>query len=150
MPQSLVQNLHHTVFSTKNRIRMIGDEWSKELYRYIGGNMNKIGCKLIKAGGTSDHIHLLSSIDKKVSLSELVNRVKSSSSYWIHQRIPGMKKSCWQRGYASFSVSESQADLVIRYILNQDKHHTKYGFQEELLRLLHSHGLKYDERYLWN
>jgi REP-associated tyrosine transposase len=150
MPQSLVLNLHHTVFSTKNRIRMIGDEWSEELYRYIGGNMNRIGCKLIEAGGTSDHIHLLSSIDKKVSLPELVNRVKSSSSYWIHQRIPGMKKFCWQRGYASFSVSASQENLVIRYIQNQDKHHTRYGFQKELLRLLHSHGLKYDERYLWN
>ena len=128
MSQSLVQNFQHTVFSTKGRIIMIGDEWSEELYKYIGGNMNKIGCKLIEAGGTSDHIHLFSSIDKRISLSQLVNRVKSSSSYWIHKRIPGMQKFSWQRGYASFSVSESQADVVIKYIQNQQRHHARYGF----------------------
>ena len=150
MPQSLVQNLQHTVFSTKGRIRLVGDDWSEELYRYIGGNMNKIGCKLIEAGGKSDHLHLMSSVDKKVSLSEFVNRIKSSSSCWIHKRIPGMKGFSWQRGYASFSASQSNVESVISYIQNQDKHHARYGFQEELLGLLQRHGLKYDERYLWN
>ncbi len=150
MSQSLVQNLQHTVFSTKGRINLIGDEWSDELYRYIGGNMNKIGCKLIEAGGLNDHIHLFSSLDKRISLSQFVNRIKSSSSYWIHKRVPGMKGFAWQSGYASFSVSESQANYVIKYIQNQRRHHSKYGFQDELLRLLRRHSLKYDERYLWN
>ena len=35
MSPSMVQNFQHTVFSTKGRIMMIGDEWSEELYKYI-------------------------------------------------------------------------------------------------------------------
>ena len=150
MPQSLVNNVHHTVFSTKDRMKMVGDEWSQELYRYIGGSLNRIGCRLICAGGISDHVHLLSSIDKKMGVSDFVMKVKSSSSSWIHKNIPGRTKFARQRGYASFSVSESRIEGVTKYIQNQREHHQHRGFQEELKSLLEKHNLKYDERYLWN
>ena len=150
MPQSLVQNLQHTVFSTSGRLKMIENEWEQELYRYIGGILNNMECRLLSAGGTADHIHLLSSLNKKIRVPDLVMKVKSSSSAWIHTRIPGRSKFAWQRGYASFSVSESQVIKVSRYIENQAAHHCRRGFQEELRSMLDRHHLKYDERYLWD
>ena len=112
--------------------------------------MKKLGCTLIAAGGYSDHIHLLSVVDRKLSIHEFVSKVKSASSFWIHKNIPGMKIFAWQRGYSSFSVSKSMIPAVVRYIQRQREHHHRQGFQDELKTLLARHNLKYDERYLWN
>ncbi len=150
MPQSLVQNIQHTVLSTKDRYKWINDNWEAALFKQIGGILNKLGCKLLAAGGYSDHIHLLSVVDRKLSIPEYVSKVKSASSFWIHKNIPGKKKFSWQSGYASFSVSESMVPAVTRYIQTQREHHDRRGFQDELKSLLAKHKLKYDERYLWN
>lgn len=37
----------------------------------------------------------------------------------------------WQVGYAAFSVSESTADRVYKYIKNQKAHHKVNTFQQE-------------------
>jgi hypothetical protein len=52
-------------------------------------------------------------------------------------------------GYAAFSVSESNAGHVKRYIAAQEEHHRKVRFNEEFLLLLKRHKLAYDERYIW-
>jgi len=150
MPQSLVQNLHHTIFSTKHRLKMIKGEWAPDLYSYIGGLMKRMDCRLVSAGGTGDHIHILSSMGKGTLVTDMVMKVKSLSSAWVRKNIPGAGKFCWQRGYASFSVSESRVADVKRYIENQPEHHRQLCFQEELRSLLNKHHLEYDERYLWD
>ena len=150
MPQSLVQNIQHTVFSTKERYKWIDNNWEALLFRQIGGILNRMGCQLLAAGGYSDHVHLLSIVDRQLSIPEFVSKVKSASSFWVHKNIPNAKKFAWQRGYASFSVSESMVPVVRRYILKQREHHHRQGFQDELKILLVKHKLEYDERYLWN
>ena len=49
-----------------------------------------------------------------------------------------------------YYVSPSHHDAVHKYILNQQEHHKKETFQEELLRILKKCGVQYDEQYLWN
>ena len=150
MSQTLVKNLQHIVFSTKANYKMIRGEWAPDLYSYIGAVMKSMNCRLISAGGVGDHIHLLASLDKTISISELMMKIKALSSGWVHNKIPGGRKFAWQRGYASFSVSESNINAVKRYIENQPEHHRQLAFQEELILLLDKHHLEYDERYLWN
>jgi putative transposase len=55
----------------------------------------------------------------------------------------------WQRGYADFSVSQSNLEEVKRYIANQEDHHRKISFQDEVRALLRRHRLDWDERYFW-
>jgi len=55
----------------------------------------------------------------------------------------------WQAGYAAFSVSESQLDGVSTYITNQQAHHQRVSFQEELIAFLERAHVQYDERYIW-
>jgi len=38
---------------------------------------------------------------------------------------------------------------VKRYLAGQEEHHRTHTFQAEFVEFLHRHGLKYDERYLW-
>jgi REP element-mobilizing transposase RayT len=112
--------------------------------------MKRRNCRPLSAGGTADHIHLLTSIGKTTMISDLVMKVKSLSSAWVHTNVSGGIKFSWQRGYASFSVSESMVEDVKGYIENQPEHHRQRCFQEELRTLLRKHNLEYDERYLWN
>jgi hypothetical protein len=56
----------------------------------------------------------------------------------------------WQGGYSDFSVSKSNIEQVQKYIANQEEHHRKISFQDELRTLLRKHGVEFDERYLWD
>ena len=49
----------------------------------------------------------------------------------------------WQNGYAAFSVSASQEQQVKRYIENQEEHHRKMTFQDELRALFMRHQVEF-------
>ncbi len=63
---------------------------------------------------------------------------------------PRNKDFHWQNGYAAFSVSRSNVVEVQRYIENQEEHHRRMTFQDELRALLGRHGIEFDERYVWD
>ena len=69
MAQTLVSLLTHVVFSTKSREALITPEIEPELYAYIGGIMKNHDSRLLDAGGTADHVHLLLSQSKNIALS---------------------------------------------------------------------------------
>ena len=56
----------------------------------------------------------------------------------------------WQAGYGAFSVSQSNSDAVRRYIEDQEAHHRKITFKDDLRALFRRHGIEFDERYLWD
>jgi len=56
----------------------------------------------------------------------------------------------WQGGYADFSVSQSNLEQVKKYIANQEEHHRKVSFQDELRTLFSRHHIEWDERYIWD
>ena len=59
-----------------------------------------------------------------------------------------LRRFAWQEGYAAFTVSASGAEDVRRYIVNQEEHHRKRSFRDELKTMLEKSGVAYDERYL--
>ena len=83
MAQTLVSLLVHVIFSTKNREPFITCEVEPKLYAYIGGILNNHESRLLNAGGTTDHVHLLISQSKNLSISSLMKNVKKDSSSWI-------------------------------------------------------------------
>lgn len=80
MPQSLVRNLIHVVFSTKNRADLIVPEVENDLFGYVSGIVENNKSKLIIANGTENHVHLLISLGKTLSISELIGDIKRDSS----------------------------------------------------------------------
>ena len=87
MTQSFSQNYQHIIFSTKDRNKWIDESWSDDLYGYIGGILGRIGCKMLRAGGTSDHIHLLSIINKNLTIPDVIRTIKSSSTTWVRNNF---------------------------------------------------------------
>jgi len=49
-----------------------------------------------------------------------------------------------------FSVSTSRLDAVREYTAAQAEHHRKATFQDEFRALLRTHGVEWDERYVWD
>jgi REP element-mobilizing transposase RayT len=138
----------HVIFSTKERIAFLDAELAPECLAYIGGIVENIGGRRIAIGGVADHVHLLVDLPATVAVSDLVRTIKSNSSKWIHESR-GRSKFAWQNGYSAFSVSRSGVDSVIRYIRNQEKHHRRVSYQDEIRAFLKKHAIECDERYMW-
>ncbi len=149
MPQSLSNILIHLVFSTKNRMLWLPDEWRDDLHGYLGGTVRKMGSELLAVNSVEDHVHLLFPLPRTITVADLVKGMKQSSTQWIREK-QGSKAFHWQTGYAAFSISAGHHDAVIQYIGNQREHHQKTTFQDEYRRLLKKCGISYDERYLWD
>jgi REP-associated tyrosine transposase len=141
--------LYHIIFSTKNRLPYLQDEARRDVFAYMGGIARTIGAICLIVGGHDDHVHLLSKLPASLAVADFTKKVKANSSRWIHQQRVLPERSVGKEGYAAFSVSESSAEAVSRYIANQARHHQKKTFQGELIEFLKRHRLPYDERYIW-
>ena len=142
--------LVHFTWSTAGREPWLEANMREDLYSFVGGIMRNKKAKLLSAGGMFDHIHLLASMPSTISIADFVNAVKSNSSRWIHESFAPLRNFAWQEGDGAFSVSKSEEGRVVRYISNQEAHHRKRTFKEELIGLLEKHGIEYDKRYIWD
>ena len=144
---STFYSLHyHVVFSTKERRPFIRSDWRTRLHKYIGGTVRGLGGVAETVGGVEDHVHLLTSLKTTDAPADYVREIKKASSVWVqgnHER-----SFSWQEGYSIFTVSWTHVAILRRYIANQEGHHRKTSFVDELKRLLEKNGVRYDPKYL--
>lgn len=150
MPQSLYKMLVHIVFSTKNRADLIAPEIEGGLFAYMHGIVENNNAKLIIAGGTGNHVHLLVSLPKKIDIPALIGDIKRDCSTWIKKQNAKFGDFYWQKGYGAFSVGQSQVEVLIKYIKRQKEHHAKQDYKDELRALLMKYEINYDEQYIWD
>jgi len=141
MSHSLTRIWIHGVFGTKHRQSLLKDDMRADLLNHIRDEMEKIGCGVRCINGTSDHIHILFLSPKERSIAQIMKSIKGESSHWINQGDKIATKFAWQVGYGGFSVSESIASRVEKYIRNQEKHHRTMTFREEYELLVKNHNL---------
>lgn len=79
----------------------IGEDIRDRLYKYIGGILKENKSKLMAVGGMPDHIHLLVSLSKELSVAAALRLIKTNSSKWVHERFPEHRSFSWQAGYAA-------------------------------------------------
>lgn len=150
MPQSLSAVYIHLVFSTKDRRPFLKEKAIRTaMHSYLGGISKRLRCAPIITGGVEDHIHHLARFGRTMTQAEWVKELKRVSNLWIKDEY-SIRDFEWQGGYAVFSVSASNLEQVTRYIVNQEEHHTKLSFQDELRALFRKHNVEWDERYVWD
>lgn len=151
MPQSLSVVYIHLVFSTKDRRPFLRDKSIREsLHAYLGSISKQLDCAPILVGGVEDHIHILARFARTISQADWVKELKRVSNSWMQEQGRDYADFEWQSGYAAFSVSQSNLEAVKQYIANQEEHHRKINFQDELRALLRRHETEWDEKYLWD
>jgi putative transposase len=148
MSQSFSKFYSHVIFHTKNNVKFIREDIEDELYSYLGGILKNIKSIPFQICGTSDHIHILCTLPRTMTLADLAEEVKKSSSKWIKTKGVHYRNFYWQEGYGGLSVGWSQVETVKRYISNQKQHHAKIRFIDEYKQLLKENGIEYDEKYL--
>jgi len=137
------------VFAVQSRQNLINSEWKDELYKYITGIVTNHNQKLIAIGGVADHIHILIGFKPNFEISKLAQEIKANSSRFINKKQFVRGRFSWQEGFGAFSYSRSQLDVVIRYIQNQEKHHSKKSFKQEFVEFLEHFEIEYEEKYLF-
>ena len=148
MPQSLSKVYLHIVFSTKERKPFINSEIKPILQAYFVTLGANLGTYTEEVYANPEHIHWLCTLPRTLTIADLVQKVKISSSNKIASL--GLKNFHWQKGYAAFSVSQSKVGIVKKYIQNQEEHHRKQTFQEEYVQFLEEYKLDYDLKYVWD
>jgi putative transposase len=142
--------IYHIVFSTKNRQAFINEQIEAELYKYIGGIIRGIGGVCLEINGAADHVHILAVLPPKIAVSDALRDIKANSSKWVHETKRDLQQFSWQDGFSAFTVSRSQVEPVLQYIIDQKVHHKQRDFKTELLGLLDKHEIEFDERYIWD
>jgi REP element-mobilizing transposase RayT len=150
MAHTYTNLLIHALFSTKNRQPILNVELKSRLYPYMAGIIAQLKGRPVIVNGPKDHVHLLFVLPAALPLADLMEKLKANSSKWVHEESPHQKDFAWQSGYTAFSVSQSNVAAVKRYIAQQEAHHRKLTFQEEVLALLKKHGVQYDPRYVFD
>ena len=136
----------HIVFGTKDRIPALKHEWQPRIHAYLGATLGGLGAVSLGVGGVADHVHMLASLKTTHNVADVVRETKKASCAWIRGEF--RTPFAWQEGYGAFSVSPSHTARVIRYIADQERHHRRIGFAEELRRILEGIGVPFDPAHL--
>jgi putative transposase len=115
---------YHLIWATQDRQPLITPEKESELYGYIIGKGDALGCIIHAINGTENHIHIVASIPPKLSIAEFVKQIKGSSSYHLnHCKLASNLEFSWQNGYGVLSLGGKQLDDAKAYVNNQKEHH---------------------------
>ena len=142
------QILYQIVFSTKYRERTLTKENRPELFKYIWGILKNKKCHLYQIGGVDDHLHIITSIHPSIALAALVKDIKLGSTSFIKEKNLFEHFNGWQKGYVAITYSIEAKNNLIEYVKNQEAHHQKKTFKEELIELLKEHGVEYNDKYM--
>jgi putative transposase len=130
----------HLVWTTKGRVPILTTDIRKQVFDHIRENARNKHIHLDFINGHLEHVHCLISLGSGENIDKILMLLKGESSNWINKNCLATKKFEWQDEYFAVSVSESEVNRVRNYIKNQEEHHRKKTFQEEVDEFIHRYG----------
>ena len=133
----------HLIWGTRDRERTLHEKAAARLSRFLSDYAQTKDIYMKINYVNADHVHALIDLPTSVSIEDVAQLLKGSSSHWINSNDMIKGKFAWGRGYGAFSVSESNVDAVAKYIAGQEEHHRVRTFADELKEFIERHGLKW-------
>jgi putative transposase len=118
------------------------------LFKYITGILKNKNCHLYQINGVEDHLHILTHVHPSIALADLIKDVKISSNKFIKEQHLFPEFIGWQDGYNAFTYSNNALPNLIRYVQNQEEHHKKESYLNEIKALFKEHDIDFDEKFL--
>jgi REP element-mobilizing transposase RayT len=141
--------LYHIVFRTKGSEKTINQNHSTELKKYIWGIIRNKKCVLYRINGMEDHIHILSDLHPSIALADYIKDIKVASSKWMKESGLFPNFGGWGIKYCALTYSYKERDVLINYIKNQQEHHKKESFRDEIKRFFKEHEIDLEEKWFW-
>ncbi len=132
----------HAVWSTKNRIRYLTKDIRMIVFSHIKINAMENGIHLDFINGFSDHAHALISMGKNQTIADIMQKIKGESSFWINNNNITPLHFNWQDDYYAVSVCPIHIHHARNYIRDQERHHSKISWDEEIDTMIKKFGFK--------
>jgi REP element-mobilizing transposase RayT len=130
----------HCVWGTKKRIPFLTKEIKNDILDHIISNARSKDIHIEIINGHVQHLHCLLSLGADQTLSRVMQLIKGESSFWINKNKLTKYKFEWAVEYFAVSISDSHAKRVHNYIKNQEEHHRKKSWEEEVNALITEYG----------
>lgn len=117
----------HLVWITKYRYNVLTKEIGNRIRDIIRQIYESNDIQIISGRVSKDHVHLYISYPPKLSVSEIMRRIKGRSSRKIQEEFPQLHKRYWGKhfwgiGYAAFSSGTVTDEMIKEYLKHHDKH----------------------------
>ena len=132
----------HTVWSTKCRYPFLDQNIKRQSIDHIRENAKAKNIYIDFINGHAEHLHALISLQKEQSISNVMQLIKGESSYWINKSSFLKTKFNWQDDYFAVSIGHSQLDDVRDYIRDQEQHHKKMTWEQEVDLFIKKYGFE--------
>jgi putative transposase len=99
--------------SIKNRLEVLIDEIAQEL-----------DCDILSLAIEPEHVHLFVNCPPDIAPSQVMHRIKGSTSHTLRQEFPILLKlpSMWTRAYFVSTAGNVASEIIKKYIEAQGKH----------------------------
>ena len=114
----------HLVFTTKYRRKLFTGVMIEQLREAFDSACVKLECELIEMDGEQDHVHLLIAYPPKLSVSIMVNNLKSISSRMLrlqntHLTRQSKSAALWSRSYFACTAGGATIETLKAYVDSQ-------------------------------
>jgi hypothetical protein len=107
VPQSRRHPCH---FQQQGSLPCLGASVRPGLHAYLATVARNAGCDCHRVGGVADHVPLAIRLSRTITIAQLVETLKTSSSKWVKTQTKELGGFSWQRGYGCFSVGPSDLE----------------------------------------
>ena len=135
----------HLIWATLKREKLLSPAAATKLSEYLHDYAKSKSIYMKINYVNADHVHALIDLPTDMTIEDVMQLLKGSSSHWINEQVLVPVKFAWGRGYGAFSVSQSNVDEVAKYIANQEEHHRVKSFGEEYKAFMERYGLEFRE-----
>jgi putative transposase len=116
---------YHIVWVPKYRYRILVGEVARSVHSGIQAICGFAGCEVVELNVQKDHVDLLVMVPPKVSISELIGRVKGQTAMKVFRQYRQLRKKpywgnhFWSKGYCVDTVG-LDAEMISRYVRYQE------------------------------
>jgi putative transposase len=110
----------HLIWGTLNREKILPKKAATRVSGFLTEYAESKAFHMKINHVNADHVHALVDLPTGLSIEELMQLLKGSSSHWVNANSVLSGKFAWGRGYGAFSVSESNVGHVAAYIAGQE------------------------------
>ena len=118
----------HVVWITKYRYQVLTGEVQKRCRELIIQDCAALDVGILKGVVSKDHIHMHLEYPPKLSISQILKKLKGRSSHHLQAEFPHLKKRYWgqrfwAKGFGCWSTGNITDEMVQEYL----EHHRKPG-----------------------